>query len=209
MKRQTLFFAVLLCMLSSLALMTRQAAAQQALTGRVISSQGEVALLSASGQRSRPSRGQSIRISDALETGTDGQVQIRFDNGLLLSLGCSSLLQLDPGSRAGADQFDFLNLRRGHLRLVTGDRGAGMHYLRTSAGLLSFENAGSDLALYQEAGSAALAAVYNGSAKARTNSGEMVLGVGGDFDFAALEAGNPPTGLTSMPAALQAQTDCR
>ncbi|MCI5107627.1 MAG: hypothetical protein MRY76_13005 [Pseudomonadales bacterium] len=203
MKKLTPFLVVLFLISPDLLL------AQPAFTGRVISSQGEVTVLSANGQRTQPARGQQISINDEFQTGADGQLQIRFDNGLLLSLGCSSSLQLESGSRAGADQFDFLNLHRGHLRLVTGDRGTGMHYLRTSAGLLSFENAGSDLALYQEAGSAALAAVYNGSAKARTNAGEMVLGVGGDFDFAALEAGNPPTGLTSMPAALQAQTDCR
>lgn len=183
--------------------------AQQALTGRVISSQGEVTVLSASGQQTRPSRGQPISIHDQFETGADGQLQIRFDNGLLLSLGCRSSLQLELGFRAGSAQFNIFNLRHGQLRLATDDGGGVMYSLRTDAGLLSFENAGSDLALYQEAGSAALAAVYNGSAKVRTNAGEMVLGVGGDFDYAALEAGNPPTGLTSMPAALQAQTDCR
>ena len=181
--------------------------AQQALTGKVISSQGEVALLSASGQRSRPSRGQPISDSDVLETGSNGTLQIRFSSGLIVSLDCSSSLQLTPDTNAGSGAFN-LTLQGGRLRLTSGDRNDVNHNLITDAGMLIIDVAGTDLAVAANPASGSLAAVYNGSVRARTNSGEMLLGVGGGFDFAALEPGNAPTGLQSLPAQFNRASDC-
>jgi hypothetical protein len=181
--------------------------AQQALTGRVISSQGEVALLSTNGQRSRPSRGQPISVSDVLETGSNGTLQIRFSSGLIVSLDCSSSLQLTPGTNAGSRALN-LTLQGGRLRLTNGDRNDVTHNLITDAGMLIIDVAGTDLAVAANPASGSLAAVYNGSVWARTNYGDMLLGAGGGFDFAALEPGNAPAGLQSLPAQFNRASDC-
>ena len=182
--------------------------AQQTLTGRVISSQGEVTVLSADRERVQAATGQAISVSDEIETGVDGLLQIRFSSGLLLSLDCRTSLQLEPGITAGREVFN-LTLRRGQLRLITGEQNTVIHYLRTDAGLLAIDTPGADLAIARNPGPDMFAAVYKGSARARTNAGEMVLGVGGDFDFAALEPGNEQAGLQNMPARLGAQSNCR
>ncbi len=207
-----------LCMLTGILAVTIPTLSEAAITdsiGRVIIARGEVTALreqntpdevSHSTQDTVPLKRRSpIFQTDTLITGHNGQTQVRFTDGGLLALSKNSRLDIQhyQANETGPDVV--MELIEGGFRTLTGTLGKHRHdayEVKTPVGTIGIRGTLYSALLHK---GQLLLGTWQGQIEVDTMHGAYQLGVGADFNFAAVTASGF-TGMLEPPIQLQPAT---
>lgn len=112
--------AGLISLLVTVVMMSSAHADSMPVAGVIVSSVGDTSL-SRTGQITSPAgRLQEIYVGDRLLTGADGQISVRFTDGMRMNIGPASQLNVDDYLHDPKGDRGWFDLLRGSLRTVTG-----------------------------------------------------------------------------------------
>ena len=171
--------------------------------GRVLLARGDVTATAADGSIRALVRRDEVREADVLETGADGVLQVRFDDGATLELRPGSRLEVTVyrynRSAAGPDSV-LLEIFEGALRAVSGVIGGEQYEVRTPVASIGIR--GTHYETSAEDDDAWVFGVWNGGIRVYNEHGTIDLGADADFLFARARPGEAPVGLVRSPSAL-------
>lgn len=201
------FVAVFVTTIASICSVTLRAQDITSEIGQILSATGDANIIREDGSRNQADRRSPVTESDVLETGHDGQLHVRFADGGMLAMDCNSALEIRRYRIGGAARSE-LFLRRGKIRILIGATDSVDYRVETGTGSVKVNLADTDFDVALPSPGELIAGVYAGSADLIGAGDALTLGINGNFDFAELNNTGSPTGLFSMPDALQPGALC-
>lgn len=181
-----------------------------AVAGHVIIAKGTVNARSAEGE-ARPLRRRSpFYAGEVLVTGQGSMAQVRFEDGALLSLKPETEFRVDRyrfEAEGGEGDESISTLLKGGFRTITGAIGKqdpDSYKVTTPVATIGVRGTHYEVALTDQL----VVAVWEGGVEVRNDQGKIDLGVGGNYNFAAIKSANqPPRGLLKPPPGLEGGVD--
>lgn len=173
--------------------------------GKVVIAQGEAYALNLSNEQRPLARRSDVKEGDTLVTGTDGSLQIRFNDNAVLALSPDSRLRISEyhGRDADNDKEQVLmDLLTGGFRTITGSIGStdrDAYQVRTPNASIGIRGTHYEALLSE---TSLLLGVYDGGIIVSNENGSLNLGLGGNFLFAQVGPGSAPQGLLEPPVQL-------
>lgn len=173
--------------------------------GRVVLARGEVTALAADGSSRTLARRDEVHEGDTLLTGSGSAVQVRFDDGGMLSLRAETRVEVAAyrqAARSGSNQV-LLRVLHGALRKVTGliaqDDPAAFE---VETPVASIGVRGTHFEAVQEEPDTWVVGVHEGGLRVYNEYGSINLGRDADFLYARTREGEAPRGLVAAPESL-------
>jgi hypothetical protein len=198
----------LLCLAAALLVGAMPASAAE-VVGRVLLARGEATATDAGGGVRALARRAEVFEADTLATGADGTLQVRFDDGALLSLRSASRVEVavyrHDRPAEGADAV-LLRVLQGGIRTITGAIGADPEAYEVRTPVASIGIRGTHYEAVQESETVWVFGLWEGGVRVYNEHGAVNLGRDADFLYARTEAGYAPEGVTLAPDALREET---
>ena len=181
-------------------------AQESTLAGGITFATGDIVSQDINGSHRILARRSQLYTGDTVSTDTESRVQFRMIDQALFSMGCESALEITRyfyGDRVRDDEVS-IRLLNGKLRTITGaidDSSSGEYRFAFGENSLHAEHSDFEV-VFNADSQIAYIAVYDGSINLQTPLGSIVLGWGGDADFARIESGKEPEILRNMPSIL-------
>ncbi|MCH8530789.1 MAG: FecR family protein [Saccharospirillum sp.] len=172
--------------------------------GKIIIASGDVYALDANNTARELRRRSDVFEGDTLVTGTDGSLQIRFNDNAILALQEDSRLVISAYQSAGSDREErvLMDLLAGGFRTITGSIGRtdrDTYQVRTPNASIGIR--GTHFELLQTI-DALLIGVYEGNIRVSNASGQLNLGQQEAYLFARVMHQRRPEGLLQPPPEL-------
>lgn len=174
--------------------------------GRVVLARGDVTALGADGSVRPLARRDEVAEGDTLITGSGAALQIRFEDGGVLSLRGQSRVEVavyrSGRPAAGVDRV-LLRALQGAIRTITGaiarqDPSA----FEVETPVASIGIRGTHFEVAQETEDAWIMGVWDGGIRVYNEHGSIALGRDAEFLYARAREGQAPQGLVAAPAGL-------
>jgi len=147
-------------------------------------------------------RRSEIFVGDTLVTGKNGQGQVRFIDGAVVSLRPETKLRINDyryGDGKGSEN-SVLTLIRGGFRTITGAIGKEHYKVHSNLATIGIRGTHYEAVI---AGQQMYVALWQGGVTVKNGGGQIDLGLGASYNFAQVSAANkPPKGLLSPPTAI-------
>jgi hypothetical protein len=177
--------------------------------GKIVIAQGDVFAVDANNEQHNLARRSDINEGDTLVTGTDGSLQIRFNDNAVLALSPNSRLRISEYHGRDANNDDeqvLMDLLAGGFRTITGSIGSSdrdAYQVRTPNASIGIRGTHYEALLDQ---ANLLLGVYEGGIVVSNGNGSLNLGIGGEFLFGQVGPDTAPEGLLTPPARLNQST---
>lgn len=196
------FFILSLLPLTSIA-----AANNSQIIGRIVLSTGMTKIIGIDGQEREASRRSDVFEGDQLITNTRGYLQIRFIDSSMVVLGCESTLSIQEFGTQGNGDIR-LELIKGQLRTITGSITGPRYQLISGNAAVGIGEDSADFRVIREDDGDSAFMVFDGAATIKNNAAALVLGSGGNYDFAWVRGEQPPAGTDNYPVSSNTGFDC-
>ncbi|WP_108124717.1 FecR family protein [Saccharospirillum mangrovi] len=175
-----------------------------AAAGKVVIAAGDVYAVNAQNERRPLQRRADVFEGDTLITGTDGRLQLRFEDNAILALRADSQLRISEYHGASDTQPErvLMDLLGGGFRTISGSFGKSerdAYQVRTPNASIGIR--GTHYEAVFESNTLSVG-VYEGGIVLTNDQGSLNLGLDSEFVFAQVQAGNLPQGLLNPPANL-------
>lgn len=174
-----------------------------AAAGKVVITAGDVFAVNAQNQRRLLQRRSDVFEGDTLITGTDSNLQLRFEDNAILALRANSQLRISEYHGAdGGQERVLMDLLAGGFRTISGNFGKSerdAYQVRTPTASIGIR--GTHYEAVFETGTLSVG-VYDGGISVTNELGTINLGLDSDFLYAQVQSGNLPQGLLNPPANL-------
>jgi len=173
--------------------------------GKIVIAQGEVYALDINNEQRSLARRSDVNEGDTLVTGSDGSLQIRFNDNAVLALSSDSQLRISEYHGRDADNNQeqiLMDLLAGGFRTITGNIGStdrDAYQVRTPNASIGIRGTHYEALLDK---SNLLLGVYDGGIVVSNSNGTLNLGLGGSFLFGQVSTGSAPRGLLEPPTRL-------
>ena len=180
------------------------AVAAEKAAGIVIIASGEFYAVAPDGSQRPLKRRSEYFAGEVLKTGKDSTAQIRFSDGAIVSLRPETEFRVDEYRYQNDDGADksISTLLKGGFRTITGTIGKeGPEQYKVNTPVATIGVRGT----HYEAvfGTELAVAAWQGGVTVSNDSGQLLIGAGGEYNFARVTAGNtPPVGTLTPPSNL-------
>ncbi len=175
--------------------------------GKVIMSVGDVTAESLMDELRHLNRRSHVYVGDTITTAAGGRVQIRFNDGAIVSLRESTQFKITEYSHQQKHEDSVvLELLKGGFKTITGKVGRdNREAYQVTTPVSSIGIRGTNYEIVMESHDAAVAAVWTGGITVENEFGKINLGFDADFNFARTVLGSAPIGLLEPPPLLDGQ----
>ena len=161
----------------------------------VISAKSIVTAIDSRGERRELTRRSPVFQGDTIETGEQGDIQLRFADGSLLALTRDGKLRITEYREDGqTDANVALELFSGRMRTLNRLFDTAHYRLSVPGGFLRLTAVKADFAVAISRLETVAFAVYNGGIELVSGSEKLRLGIGGNFNFAVMRVGEAAIG---------------
>lgn len=174
--------------------------------GRVVLARGDATALATDGTSRTLARRDEVFEGDTLMTGSTAVLQVRFDDGGVLSLRANSRIEVTvyrSGRPAAGPDRVLLRVLAGAIRAITGAiarQDPSTFEVETPVASIGIR--GTHFEVAQEAADAWIMGVWDGGIRVYNDHGSINLGRDAEFLYARTREGEAPQGLVAAPEGL-------